>query len=176
MASEEADQLIRFRSPHVESTVDIKAVKDDGTQEVPEKLFMNAIPSSSTASNRNLLASTRASSSPAENLPDLQRPLAIVGMECRLPGGDNLEAFWRLLQSGASAITKMPSGKLDRDRYYHPTKGRRGKTYSDIGGMIDERELDWSIMPIDRRQSVDWDESHLILCEVVASALPTCQL
>lgn len=101
----------------------------------------------------------------------LLKPLAIVGMECRLPGGDNLEAFWELLQSGTNAITKMPESKLDRKRYYHPSKGSRGKTYSDIGGMIDERDLDWSIMPIEKSKSEQWDESHLILCEVVASAL-----
>ena len=33
-------------------------------------------------------------------------PIAIIGMACRFPGADDLEAFWRLLESGTNAVTE----------------------------------------------------------------------
>ena len=107
---------------------------------------------------------------PPQPIGQLNRPLAIVGMSCRLPGADGLDEFWRLLQSGASAIRRMPDAKLNRELYFDPVKGRRGKTYSDIGGCISQRELDWSILPIDRSEAGHWDPCHLILCEAAAAA------
>ena len=32
-------------------------------------------------------------------------PIAVVGMACRFPGANDLEAFWRLLEEGADAVT-----------------------------------------------------------------------
>ena len=100
----------------------------------------------------------------------LNRPLAIVGMACRLPGADGLAEFWELLRSGTSAIERMPDDKLDRSLYFDPVKGRRGKTYSEIGGFISERDVDWSVLPFDKAEAANWDRSHLILCEVAAAA------
>ncbi len=107
---------------------------------------------------------------PNPPIGQLNRPLAIVGMSCRLPGADGLEEFWRMLESGTSAIERMPDSKLNRALYYDPVKGRRGKTYSEIGGCIAERDLDWSILPLDRSESKHWDPCHLILCETAAAA------
>jgi len=33
-------------------------------------------------------------------------PIAIVGMACRFPGANDVEAFWRLLESGGNAVTE----------------------------------------------------------------------
>ena len=33
-------------------------------------------------------------------------PIAVVGMACRFPGSDGLEAFWKLLEEGRSAVTE----------------------------------------------------------------------
>ncbi|MCY4599287.1 MAG: beta-ketoacyl synthase N-terminal-like domain-containing protein, partial [Acidobacteria bacterium] len=37
-------------------------------------------------------------------------PIAIVGMACRFPGADGLDAFWRLLAAGESAVTEGDPG------------------------------------------------------------------
>ena len=37
-------------------------------------------------------------------------PIAIVGMACRFPGGPDLETFWRLLDSGQTAVTEGTPG------------------------------------------------------------------
>ncbi len=43
-------------------------------------------------------------------------PIAIVGMACRFPGGDDLRSFWDLLEAGKSAIAHSSSGAFS-DRF-----------------------------------------------------------
>ncbi len=100
----------------------------------------------------------------------MHEPLAVVGMACRLPGADDLQAFWNMLQSGAHGIHRFPDSFVDRDLYLTNKKGVRGKSYSDVGGLISDRPIDWSIMPLAPSQAEQWDPCHLILCEVAANA------
>lgn len=100
----------------------------------------------------------------------LNRPLAIIGMGCRLPGADGLEAYWELLARGGYAIERMPDSKLNRELYFNPEKGQRGQTYSDIGGFVSERDLDWSLLGLDPAAAAEWDPCHLNFCEVAAQA------
>ena len=100
----------------------------------------------------------------------MHEPLAVVGMACRLPGADSVEEFWQLLIQGKCATGPMPKERLDRKLYFANQKGVRGKTYTDVGGLIRERQLDWSRIPISSEERGDWDLSHLILCEVAAAA------
>ena len=37
-------------------------------------------------------------------------PIAIIGMACRFPGAENLEAFWKLLVEGGNSITEGEPG------------------------------------------------------------------
>ena len=37
-------------------------------------------------------------------------PIAIVGMACRFPGANDIEAFWRLLEAGRTAVTEGVPG------------------------------------------------------------------
>ena len=37
-------------------------------------------------------------------------PIAIVGMACRFPGANDIEAFWRLLETGRTAVTEGVPG------------------------------------------------------------------
>ena len=42
-------------------------------------------------------------------------PIAIVGMACKFPGADNLDAFWRLLLEGRNTVTEgLPGSGGDR--------------------------------------------------------------
>lgn len=98
-------------------------------------------------------------------------PLAIVGMACRLPGADNLDAFWNLMETGGSGIREMPDDRLDRRLYFSKEIGQLSKTYSSISGLIPQRPDD----PSSDFRSMDlndlqWDPCHEILCGVVDQA------
>ena len=100
----------------------------------------------------------------------LVTPLAIVGMGCRLPGADGLDAYWELLRRGENAIGELPPDRLNRELYFDPRKGVRGKTYSTLGGLIPARPLDHSICALPEKLERSSDPCHRILCEVAASA------
>ena len=51
-------------------------------------------------------------------------PIAIVGMACRFPGADDIEAFWRLLDSGTNAVSEGVPGS---------GTGRAGRLFRESG-------------------------------------------
>ena len=48
----------------------------------------------------------------------LKQPIAIVGMACRFPGGEDLAAFWRELENGESAVTEDPPDSVRRGAFH----------------------------------------------------------
>ncbi len=66
------------------------------------------------------------------------RPIAIVGIGCRFPGGaDGPEEFWRLLRDGVDAVREVPASRWDIDAFFDANPEAKGKTYSRWGGFID---------------------------------------
>ncbi|QIQ01857.1 type I polyketide synthase [Streptomyces liangshanensis] len=49
-----------------------------------------------------------------EPAPGPDEPLAVVGMACRFPGAEDLDAFWNLLLSGSDAIGPGPQWRAGR--------------------------------------------------------------
>lgn len=100
----------------------------------------------------------------------ITKPIAIVGMSCRLPGADGLGELWKLLLSGRDAITELPHDRLDQELYFDSKKGVRGKTYSKLGGMIPLRPIDEKLVPMASKRWNEFDECHWILSEVASAA------
>ena len=71
-----------------------------------------------------------------------EKPLAIVGMACRLPGAENLDEFWKLLIEGRSNLGELPPERFNHHLHFHPEKGRRNKSYSSIGGVVPSKPFD----------------------------------
>ncbi len=96
--------------------------------------------------------------------------LAIVGMSCRLPGADGLDAFWRLVAEGRTAWGPLPDSRLRRDLYFDPEKGKIGRTYSDIGGLVTDRPVDPRRCPITDDLRHRYDVAHHLFLEVASQA------
>jgi acyl transferase domain-containing protein len=100
----------------------------------------------------------------------LKDSLAIVGMACRLPGADGLDAFWRLVAEGRTAWGPLPESRFSRELYFHPEKSRVGKSYSEMGAVVSDRPADPAVCPITPEMFRDYDVAHHIFLEVASLA------
>ncbi|MBX3439062.1 MAG: polyketide synthase, partial [Planctomycetaceae bacterium] len=98
-------------------------------------------------------------------------PVAIIGMGCRLPGADDLDAYWKLIIEGRSAVREMPADRMDQSLYFDPEKGVRGKTYSKLAATLSSREFDRQSCPLPEELIRGVDNVHLLMCGVAADAL-----
>ncbi|MBX2796981.1 MAG: KR domain-containing protein [Myxococcales bacterium] len=64
---------------------------------------------------------------------------AIVGVDCRFPGGGGVDAFWGLLEQGRCAVREVPSDRWSADAYYAPEPAA-GRTTSKWGGFLEAFE------------------------------------
>jgi len=98
-------------------------------------------------------------------------PIAIVGMACRFPGGEDLEGFWRLLRAGRCAIAEVPADRWSLDDYHDPRPGTPGKTVSRHGGFL-ERVFDFDAarFGISAAEAEAMDPQQRLLLEVAAEA------
>src|ERR1700691_6300849 len=64
-------------------------------------------------------------------------PIAIVGMACRFPGGDNPEAFWEFIARGGDAVREVPPERWDLEAWSDPDPEAPGKSYSRVGAFLD---------------------------------------
>ena len=67
------------------------------------------------------------------------KPIAIIGMACRLPAGaTNVENLWTALARGQSGWTPHPSDRFMPERYYHPNPDKKGTFYAKGAHYLDE--------------------------------------
>ncbi|MEO0840291.1 MAG: type I polyketide synthase, partial [Cyanobacteria bacterium J06643_5] len=100
-------------------------------------------------------------------------PIAIIGMDCRFPGGANSpEAYWELLQKGIDAITEVPLERWLIDDYYDSDPDVPGKMYTRYGGFIDNVDkFDPQFFGISPREAKKMDPQQRLLLEVSYTAL-----
>ncbi len=98
-------------------------------------------------------------------------PVAIIGMSCRLPGASNLDEFWQLVVSGGDATAELPADVLDRELYYDPRQGVRGKSYSTVGGLVPRLPFDNQKCQLSPEILRDYDVTQRTACEVAYDAL-----
>ncbi len=95
------------------------------------------------------------------------RDIAIVGMDCLLPGARNLREFWTNIIRKKDCITDIPSTHWDIDDYYDPDLKTPDKTYCKRGGFlptVDFDPLEYGLAPKD----LDVTDSAQLLGMMVA--------
>jgi myxalamid-type polyketide synthase MxaE and MxaD len=104
-------------------------------------------------------------------------PIAIVGMGCRYPGADGLDAFWDLLRHGRDAVTEVPASRWDVDAFYDPDPAAPGKMASRWAGVIDRLdEFDAAFFGISPREAPHVDPRQRLALEVAWEALEDAKI
>ena len=73
-------------------------------------------------------------------------PIAVIGMAALMPDATSIEEFWQNIIDAHVSIKEVPSHRWDPEIYWEqsgPGKVTEGKTYSKIGGFVEEFEFDW---------------------------------
>jgi len=99
--------------------------------------------------------------------------IAIVGIGCRYPGGaDSPDSFWRLLCSGADAVTEVPADRWDIAGWYDEDRNSPGKMSTRWGGFLNGiDQFDAQFFGISPREAAMLDPQHRIVLETAWEAL-----
>lgn len=70
-----------------------------------------------------------------------QSKIAIVGMSCRMPGADDTEAFWEVLNQGLDMHRKVPADRFNVDTHCDPSGKRVNTSVTPYGCFLDNPGL-----------------------------------
>ena len=102
----------------------------------------------------------------------MRTPIAIIGRACRLPGADNIEAFWRLLVEGRCAVRTINDGRWATRRFLHSRKNEPGKAYTFAAGVLDDVwGFDPTVFSISPREAEQMDPQQRLALQLVWEAL-----
>jgi acyl transferase domain-containing protein/NAD(P)-dependent dehydrogenase (short-subunit alcohol dehydrogenase family)/acyl carrier protein len=98
--------------------------------------------------------------------------IAIIGIGCKVPGADNLEQFWQLLDQEQSRISDVPTERWISDDYFDAQGVDAHKTYCKQGGFVDRPyDFDALFFGISPREAIAMDPQQRLFLEVTWQAL-----
>ncbi|MGY0064532.1 amino acid adenylation domain-containing protein [Streptomyces sp. LZ34] len=104
------------------------------------------------ASARGETAAGRSAGVPADGDGPGPYDMAVIGMSCRFPGAPDVEAYWRLLSQGRSAIAPVPA-----DRW--------GTAAGLTAGLVDREGFDPGFFLLSEQDAAAMDPQALVLLE-----------
>lgn len=98
--------------------------------------------------------------------------IAIVGMSCRMPGADDTEAFWEVLNQGLDVHRKIPGDRFDVDTHCDPSGKRVNTSMTRYGCFIDNPGLfDAPFFNMSPREAVQTDPMQRLALVTAYEAL-----
>ena len=102
----------------------------------------------------------------------LRDEIAVVGWSCRLPGANSPTELWSMLLEGRCAVSSVPPDRFSLERFGHPRRQERGKSYTWAAGIIDDLwGFDPSVFGISPREAEQMDPQQRILLQLTWEAL-----
>jgi acyl transferase domain-containing protein len=102
----------------------------------------------------------------------LRDEVAVVGWACRLPGAKSVTELWSLLLEGRCAVSQVPPDRFSLDRFGHPRRQERGKSYTFAAGVLDDLwGFDPTVFGISPREAEQMDPQQRILLQLTWEAL-----
>jgi 3-oxoacyl-(acyl-carrier-protein) synthase/SAM-dependent methyltransferase/acyl carrier protein len=99
-------------------------------------------------------------------------PVAVIGIGCRFPGANGVDAFWQMLAAGVDAIGEMPADRWNVATQYDADPEAPGKIATRFGGYLTGIDLfDAQRLGISPREAATMDPQQRILLEVAWDAL-----
>jgi len=104
-------------------------------------------------------------------------PLAIVGVGCRFPGADDVEAFWDLIVNGREGVGDTPPDRWDVEARHDPNPDAPGKISTRRGGFLHDIDgFDPRFFGISPREAVHMDPQQRMLMEAAWATLENAGL
>lgn len=101
----------------------------------------------------------------------------IIGYAAVAPGADSASQLFAVLRKGECTVTEIPAGRWDRSRFWHPSPGVPGKTYTFAAGVVDGIDLfDARLFGLSRREAMAMDPQQRLLLSVTWRALEDANL
>ncbi|KAL5442460.1 hypothetical protein PMIN06_009005 [Paraphaeosphaeria minitans] len=102
-------------------------------------------------------------------------PIAVIGLQCRFPGGSiSSEKLWETLVSGSNTWSKVPADRFNEESFFHSDPDDTNGTNNHRGGHFlkeDIRDFDHDFFNISAQEAAAIDPQQRLLLEVVYEAL-----
>ncbi|KQV43996.1 MULTISPECIES: type I polyketide synthase [unclassified Rhizobium] len=96
----------------------------------------------------------------------------IIGRACVAPGADSPQALFRLLRQGKCTVSSIPFDRWDLARFWHPSQGIPGKTYTFAAGVLDSiYNFDPAAFGMSQREAMHMDPQQRVLLQLAWQAL-----
>lgn len=99
----------------------------------------------------------------------MREPIAIIGLDGRYPGADNVNEFWENLKNGVNSITEIPEERWSISEFFDSDRQEcvgKGKSYSKWGGFVkDVDEFDPLLFNVTPQVARDLDPQERIFLQ-----------
>ena len=98
--------------------------------------------------------------------------IAILGYGCRVPGANDVAAFWSLLSEGRCAVSQIGPDRWSQAAFLNPNRAAPGATYTAAAGVLDDIfGFDPAFFGISPREAAQIDPQQRLLMMVAWEAI-----